>query len=312
MERQVRCLHPALVTHDDYDKDHCWQYDIRLNNREDDLVLAGLTEETVSTLTVHDFEIRPIFKPSSEWRAAIEFIKRHEWLGNMAKYPTHYFGAYYGDILAGVVVMGYPNASKDGSERLIQRGACVSWSPKGLASHMLSKAMHWMVHNTPYRIFTCYSDPEAKELGTIYQALNFYYCGRTGTVTKYEHPTKPGQWTTSRIFRNHRMYRVYAEKLGIEWGDGGRCSDSSEDPTAWDYQRNPGGGGMIWSNIPDDIEEALRQAGRDAQKAAATRPIPAKHRYVYVLGRDRRETRALRKAFEARTKTYPPPKVRGE
>lgn len=35
-----------------------------------------------------------------------------------------------------------------------------------------------MVKNTQYRLFTAYSDTEAKELGTIYQACNFYYLGK--------------------------------------------------------------------------------------------------------------------------------------
>ncbi len=308
--RERRALRQVL-RYQDYDEEHCWQYDIRLRNRAGDLKDARLTEEQVAELTVHDFEIRPIFKPSSEWRTAIEFIKRHEWLGNMGKFPTHYFGAYYGNILAGVVVMGYPNASKDGTERLIQRGACVSWSPKYLASHMISGAMDWMVHNTEYRIFTCYSDPEAKELGTVYQACNFYYCGLTGDPTKYEHPLKPGEWLqTSRYFRNRRMYRVYAEQLGIEWDEG--CGDLTCEKHGWDFQRSPGGGGVLWKNMPDEIEAKLRQAGRDAQAAAKTKKGLVKHRYVYLLGRDKRETRHLRRDFEAKVKTFPYPKLRGE
>ena len=28
-----------------YDKDHCWQYDMRLNNLEDDIVRSGVSRE---------------------------------------------------------------------------------------------------------------------------------------------------------------------------------------------------------------------------------------------------------------------------
>ena len=63
-------------------------------------------------------------------------------------------------------------------ERLISRGACISWSPKNLGSAFLMWCLRWMVKNTDYRIFTAYSDPTARELGTIYQACNFYYLGQ--------------------------------------------------------------------------------------------------------------------------------------
>ena len=33
-----------------YNEEHCWQYDIRLNNRETDLLESELTEEDVSDM----------------------------------------------------------------------------------------------------------------------------------------------------------------------------------------------------------------------------------------------------------------------
>lgn len=35
-----------------YDKDHCWQYEMRLNNREEDLAKEGLTEEYVKSIII--------------------------------------------------------------------------------------------------------------------------------------------------------------------------------------------------------------------------------------------------------------------
>ena len=40
-----------------YNENHCWQYDIRLNNREQDLKDAELTEDDVKNLKVGDFTI---------------------------------------------------------------------------------------------------------------------------------------------------------------------------------------------------------------------------------------------------------------
>ena len=71
-------------------------------------------------------------------------------------------------------------------------------------------------HALPH--FTAYSDPDARELGSIYQALNFYYLGTgNGVPYKYENPYKPGQLVTDRFFRIWRTYRRYAAELGIEW-----------------------------------------------------------------------------------------------
>jgi hypothetical protein len=40
----------------DYRKDHCWQYEIRLTNRKEDLREARLTECDATKLRVSDFE----------------------------------------------------------------------------------------------------------------------------------------------------------------------------------------------------------------------------------------------------------------
>ncbi len=65
-------------------------------------------------------------------------------------------------------------------ERLISRGACISWSPKEIvASSLIMWLINWMGKNTTYRLFIAYSDPTALELGTVYQACNFYYLGKS-------------------------------------------------------------------------------------------------------------------------------------
>ena len=43
-----------------YDKDHCWQYDIRLNNLENDLKEAKITKKEASNLKVSDFDFKNI------------------------------------------------------------------------------------------------------------------------------------------------------------------------------------------------------------------------------------------------------------
>ena len=295
----------------EYEKNHCWQYDIRLRNREEDLKAAGLTEEVAKTLRVSDFIFRPIVSEADK-AEAVEFIKRHEWLGTLSQYTTHWFGAYYHDpnqglvgkdILAGVCLMNLPNAfskllGEDTRkvERLISRGACVSWSPKNLASSFLMWCCGWMVKNSPYRLFTAYSDPTAKELGTIYQACNFYYLGNdSGTTTRYINPYT-GKVVSDRFFRVRSAYKKYAKELGIEW------------EKDWNNDQR-----MLWENIPDSVEKQLREHSKKKQQGATKITMPSKHKYAFVLGATKAETKKLRREFETRNADIikPYPKVRG-
>lgn len=281
-----------------YDKDYCWQYNIRLNNLEEDLKLLpdGINYQE---LKVSDFEFK-VISNEQEILDAKNFIKRHEWLGKLALNTTHYFGAYYRNVLAGVVTMGVPTAfsnmvgknTKD-LERLISRGACISWSPKNLASHFIMWCIKYMVENTQYRIFSAYSDPTAKELGTIYQACNFYYLGNNfGAGKKYISPYS-NKLVSDRCFRARSYYKRYAKDLGIVWQD--------------NYSK---GDKILWSNIPDDIEIKLKEYGKKIQDSCEYVELPRKKKYVYVLGKSKIETRRLRKLFLDNNKIYDYPKNR--
>ena len=276
----------------DYKKGNCWQYQIRVDNLEEDLAEAGLTPEEVKKLKVSDFEFKVIPKEDKDTcQAIVSFIKRHEWLGKMPTRPTHRFVAYYKGIMAGTVIMATPNAFSNllgprtrEMEKLISRGACISWSPKNLASALISYAIRWMVKNTEFRVFTAYSDPEAKELGTIYQACNFYYLGqRNGGSRVYFDPATPHLgWISDRTFRRKRYYKMYAKMLDIEW------RKEWEKPTY----------GIDWSKMPDDIEKKIRQKSKDYQNSLESRIVPNKHKYGYILGRNKTETRELTKLFK--------------
>jgi hypothetical protein len=92
-----------------YDKDHCWQYDIRLNNKKSDLLECGLIEETTKNLKISDFEFG-VAKDKNEQFNVRKFIEKHEWLGKACGFSRFYFTAKYNNILAGVIIMGTPNA----------------------------------------------------------------------------------------------------------------------------------------------------------------------------------------------------------
>lgn len=172
----------------EYQKEHCWQYDIRLKNLHEDLIINNISQEEFEKISIDDFVFEIIYDKNIR-KEMSDFIKRHEWIGDLSQFTTHWFATYYvkndKKILAGVILMNQPNSfskvlgeKTKKIERLISRGACISWSPKNLASKFMMWSIRWMVKNTQYRIFSAYSDPTAKELGTIYQACNFYYIGK--------------------------------------------------------------------------------------------------------------------------------------
>lgn len=278
----------------------CYQYHIRQKNLIEDLSIAGLTPNDILNLRCDDFtfqneEKKLIFKEVKE------FIERHEWLGKLSLYPTHFFTARYKGILAGVVIMDMPNAfskmlGEDTKkfERLISRGACVSWSPKNLASRLISFSIKWMVKNTPYRLFTAYSDTEAKELGTIYQACNFYYLGKKSGAG-YQYKLENGKWVSDRHFRSRSVYKKLAKAYGIVWKE--------------EWQK---GEKMYFDKMPIHIANKIRALSKHYQNICEKRKIESKHKYAYILGSSKYETKELKRIFLERNKVLPYPKERGK
>lgn len=277
---------------------HCWQYDLRLKTLEEDLSSLYFDPKD---LRVGDFKFKYIDSKDIEMCSRIkDFIIKYEWLGKMPNRPTHRFVAMYDDIIVGVIIMSIPNAfskmlgekTKD-IEKLISRGAVISWAPKNLNSALVMFSIRWMVKNTEFRLFSAYSDTDALELGTIYQACNFYYIGQNyGSNVSYLDLNKPELgWVSSRTFRKRRYYKMYSKKIGIEW------------QSNWEN-----GTRMLWGNIPDNIEKLLREYSKEYQKKCLVRKCKPKHKYIYILGSKDSETKRLRKEFLSRNKIFEYPK----
>jgi len=300
----------------DYDQDHCWQYQIRKENLSYDLRQVGLSYKEAKKLRTSDFDFEYVDKLDKVGCLDIkEFIQRHEWLGKMPNRPTHRFVVRLNTKdsrpIAGVCVMATPNAfshilgknNKD-LEKLISRGACISWAPKNMASHLIMTSIKWMVKNTSFRAYSAYGDPEAKELGTIYQACNFFYLGQgSGTVRQYydhDHPERG--WFSDREFRKRSKYKMYAERIGIERKQ---------------WEEYMGKWSPAWDRIPKHIAEAIKREERKYRNSCEKRNVPAKHKYVLILGQDRRETKKLQKLFDKHNplvskSRFHYPKTRGE
>lgn len=285
-----------------YNKPHCYQYEKKLQTLEEDKALYGWSDEDIANIKISDFKYR-LAETEAERKVCRDFIRKYEWMEEVSQFNTHYFQAFYGDKLGCVVIFSQPNAfskmmGEDTKyhERLISRGASASWTPKCLASNFLSWCMKWMAENTEYYLFTAYSDVQAKEMGTIYQSLNFYCLGQgAGTSIRCINPFNPEKVVSDRAFRSRSFFKRYAKDLGIEWQKN------------WSNDQS-----MLWENIPDDVEQKLREYSKEMFTKAEKIKFPKKWKYAYVLGKDKRETRELRKKFLELNKTYPYPKERGK
>lgn len=125
-------------------------------------------------------------------RMAEQIILKYEWLGTMA--PTRYhYGIFFGSYCAGVccVAVGSGTAGSNVHKMFglpaqqvatLARGACVHWAPKGTNSKLVSWTLKLLAKDTGAKVVIAYSDTDAGEIGTIYQACNWTCIGRTGSV----------------------------------------------------------------------------------------------------------------------------------
>lgn len=292
-------LFNKLISRLDFNNNYSWQYNIRLNNLENDIQKLSFDH---NKLIIKDFKFEFIDKNDSRAKDVKNFIEKYEWLGKMPNRPTHRFIAIYNNVIAGAIVLSTPNSfskmlgdNTHEIEKLISRGACASWTPKNLASSLIMWSIRWMVNNTNFRVFEAYGDTEAKELGTIYQACNFYYLGKKfGSNKLYLDPenSKKG-WVNNRGFRKMNFYKSYLKSIGIDWNNN------------WNKKTK-----ILWNNIPDNIINIMKKYSDDVTNRCFIRKIEPKHKYVYILGKNKGETRYLRNKFLKNNKIYDFPKER--
>jgi len=160
--------------------------------------------------------VQPVSKEQAE-----QVVLRYEWLGTMNAGPVALYGLVaHGEIL-GVACFGTPhgnNSTKictgDWPTIALERGACVHYAHPHAASFLIPRACKMMHDDFGYKVFCAYSDPEAGEIGTVYQACNWLYLGQS-----------PGRSSKTRAFGtylptgkqyNSRQLRSMAKKGAIQ------------------------------------------------------------------------------------------------
>ena len=252
-----------------------------------------------------DAEVREI-----NHKAALEIILQYEWIGN-AGTSEYRFGLYFGPYLAGVVSFGRTggsnaDASVCGKENghlvtTLSRGACVHWAHRHSASYLINRACDLMAEKG-FNIFVAYSDTEAGEVGTVYQASNWSYCGRTNKSEQFRWPGVPveddngrdwkdGKWHDCRRIsaytrnrRNRKLLRELRSQGKIEY-QGKKIKGSNR-------------------NIYLESEPRAELKARMIDEGFEFRKGNPKFKYVHFAG-DKRGVRRLRKALRWKPEAYP-------
>lgn len=116
-----------------------------------------------------------------DYRTAKRVILDYEWLGTMPSGMKFAYGLYFDGCIAAVECF---TDSKAGSMYTFKgypaiclaRGACVHWAPKWSASCLISESMK-AIDGDIYYFCIAYSDTDAGEIGTVYQASNWTCTG---------------------------------------------------------------------------------------------------------------------------------------
>jgi len=128
-------------------------------------------------------------------KTAAALISKHEWLATrgaaMGAATKWCYGLFLGTILLGVACFNKgPINPRNicGPDTVTNtvalcRGACVPHAPANAASFLIRHACQLANREYGFEVFFAYSDPDAGEIGTVYQAVGWKYLG-VGTGRK--------------------------------------------------------------------------------------------------------------------------------
>lgn len=186
---------------------------------------------------------RCVVKPVSKaW--AKKIILRYEWLGTMANSPLACYGLCGPDGEAlGAVVFGNGMGSRarmvcgeEWFERstVLERGACVHYAHEHAGSFLISRAVKLVARDHGIRVVLAYSDQDAGEIGTLYQACNWLYLG-AGNGRGENASRVEGRLIGTEKWQNSRVLRRAARRAGYEdtskWWEWARSSG------LWEFRR---------------------------------------------------------------------------
>lgn len=140
--------------------------------------------------------------------------------------PTsHHYGIFFGNHCAGVCCVGFSaganlNAAQEfrlqrNQLGYLSRGANVHWSPLGANSKLVAWTCKLLARETAAKLVIAYSDTDAGEIGTIYQACNWICIGKGSSTKQWVAPNGrifdqkyPSDRARADHYRHPRAYYV--------------------------------------------------------------------------------------------------------
>lgn len=155
---------------------------------------------------------KAVVKPIT-YNLARKIILEYEWLGTMSS-TNHHYGIFFENMCGGVICFALGggganlNASKEfgiSQDELayLARGACTYWTPVGSASKLISIGLKLLAKETGAKVALAYSDTDAGEIGTVYQATNWHCIGKGDSTTQFIAPN-------GRIYDQKIVYNLRA------------------------------------------------------------------------------------------------------
>ncbi len=125
-------------------------------------------------------------------------------------FSKYCFGLFFGNNLAAVVcygLSGIPTHLKKIPNykyyKILQlcRGATSFWAPKWAASKLISQSLKILKNDLKINFVIAYSDENAGEIGTIYQACNAIYLGKTNPGGSKEYIINDKRYHSRKVYR---------------------------------------------------------------------------------------------------------------
>ncbi len=152
-------------------------------------------------------------------------LLKYEWLGCLHVINQFAFALYFDDYLAAATTYGPDYAENmgvwdkygfTGKIILLSRGCCVHWAPPYCASKLIRKSMKLLPPK--YEVITATVDELAGEIGTVYQAAGFFFCG-----VMRKTPTRIGILHNDKLYGSRSLRAKFGtqriEEILKEWPD---------------------------------------------------------------------------------------------
>lgn len=168
----------------------CHQRRVREAAERDASVRAVFPSPPRSDLSLKRSRVKQISRAMA-WK----IIARYEWLGTLPPQTNRFYGIFFGDFCGGVACycmgwrhagIGFPGWLRADKDQIayLARGACVHWAPKGTAPRLINHSAKM----TGLEVAVAFSDTDAGEIGTVYQAAGWDCLGFGSTHTELVSP----------------------------------------------------------------------------------------------------------------------------